>query len=57
VEPIGDSGLEELLSFGWSLGRAPDGAVASLADLDALSTAALAMDLTAARSTLAHGVG
>ncbi len=56
VEPIGDSGLEELLSSGWSLGRAPDGAVASLADLDALSTAALAMDLTAARSAIAHGV-
>jgi MoxR-like ATPase len=56
VEPIGDSGLEELLSSGWSLGRAPDGAVASLADLDTLSAAALAMDLTATRPAIAHGV-
>jgi MoxR-like ATPase len=56
VEPIGDSGLEELLSSGWSLGRAPDGAVASVDDLDALSAAALAMDLTATQSAIAHGV-
>jgi MoxR-like ATPase len=56
VEPIGDSGLEELLSSGWSLGRAADGTAASLADLDALSAAALAMDLTATRSAIAHGV-
>jgi MoxR-like ATPase len=56
VEPIGDSGLEELLSSGWSLGRAADEALASMADLDALSAAALAMDLTPTRAAIAHAV-
>jgi MoxR-like ATPase len=56
VEPIGDSGLEDLLSSGWSLGREPEEVLSSMADLDALATAALAMDLTAQRSALAHGV-
>jgi MoxR-like ATPase len=56
VEPIGDSGLEELLSSGWSLGRTPDRALASLTDLDQLTAAALAMDLTAARPAIAHGL-
>jgi MoxR-like ATPase len=56
VEPIGDSGLEELLSSGWSLGREEDRALASMADLDRLSAAALAMDLTPSRSAVAHGV-
>jgi len=56
VEPVGDSGLEELLSQGWSLGREPDGALASMAQLDLLAAAALAMDLTSLRSALAHGV-
>jgi MoxR-like ATPase len=56
VEPIGDTGLEELLSAGWSLGRAPDRALASIADVDRLAEAALAMDLTAARSAIAHGI-
>jgi MoxR-like ATPase len=56
VEPIGDSGLEELLSSGWSLGREPDSALGSMADLDRLSMAALAMDLTATRSAIAHAV-
>jgi MoxR-like ATPase len=56
VEPIGDSGLEELLSSGWSLGRAPDATLASMVDLDQLSETALSMDLTATRSAIAHGV-
>jgi MoxR-like ATPase len=56
VEPIGDSGLEDLLSSGWSLGREPEEVLSSMADLDALASAALAMDLTALRSALAHGV-
>jgi MoxR-like ATPase len=56
VEPIGDTGLEELLSAGWSLGRAPDQPLASMADVDRLAAAALAMDLTATRSAIAHGV-
>src|SRR5580704_11975894 len=56
VEPIGDSALEDLLSSGWSLGREPEEVSSSMADLDALASAALAMDLTALRSALAHGV-
>ena len=56
VEPIGDLGLEELLSSGWSLGRGPETALSSLADLDMLGEAALVMDLTALRAAIAHGV-
>jgi MoxR-like ATPase len=55
VEPIADSGLEELLSSGWQVSRT-GGASASMADLDTLTTAALAMDLTAVRPALAHGI-
>jgi MoxR-like ATPase len=61
VEPIGDSGLEALLSSGWSLGESSPGggenaAISSLQDLDTLSAAALAMDLAPLRSAIAHGV-
>lgn len=56
VEPIGDSGLEDLLSSGWSLGRASDAATTSLDQLDVLAKAALAMDLAPIRPALAHGV-
>jgi MoxR-like ATPase len=56
VEPIADSGLEDLLSSGWSLGRAPEPRPSSIADLDALSAAALALDLVPLRSAIAHGV-
>jgi MoxR-like ATPase len=56
VEPIGDSGLEELLSAGWSLGQGPETALASVAHLDTLSAAALAMDLTPLRPAIAHGI-
>jgi MoxR-like ATPase len=56
VQPIADSGLEELLTSGWSLGRGPETALSSVAHLDTLSVAALAMDLTALRSALAHGI-
>jgi MoxR-like ATPase len=56
VEPIADSGLEDLLSSGWSLGRSREPASSSIADIDALSAAALALDLAPLRSALAHGV-
>jgi MoxR-like ATPase len=56
VAPIGDSGLEELLSSGWSLGQGPETAIASVAHLDTLSAAALAMDLTALQPAIAHGI-
>jgi len=56
VEPIGDSGLEELLSSGWSLGQGPENALASIGHLDTLSAAALAMDLSALRPAIAHGI-
>lgn len=55
VEPVGDSGLEELLSSGWSLADA-QATAATLADLDVLATTALAMDMTATRGALAHAV-
>ncbi len=56
VEPIGDSGLEELLSSGWELGSAGEGATASLAQLDLLGQAAQRMNLAPLRSTLAHAI-
>jgi MoxR-like ATPase len=56
IESIGDSGLEELLASGWALGRGADAAVSSMADLDALGAAAMAMDLAPLRPAIAHGV-
>jgi MoxR-like ATPase len=56
VEPIADSGLEELLAAGWSLARNTDLAVSSMADLELLSRAALAMDLTRLRPAIAQAV-
>jgi MoxR-like ATPase len=56
VEPIGDSGLEELLSSGWSLSPTRDAAISSMDHLDTLTKAALEMDLTPVRSAIAHGV-
>lgn len=56
VEPIADSGLEELLSAGWSLGADAEGATASLAELDLLSQAARQIDLTPVRTQLAHAI-
>jgi len=56
VEPIADSGLEELLSSGWSLDRAIEPRSSSISDVDALSSGALALDLTPLRSAIAHGV-
>jgi MoxR-like ATPase len=56
IEPIADSGLEELLSSGWALEREPDVAVSSMAHLNTLSAAARAMDLSPLRSAIAHGV-
>jgi MoxR-like ATPase len=57
VEPIGDSGLEELLSSGWAL-RADDelAGTPAMAHVDRLSAAALAMDLGPVRPALAHAV-
>ena len=57
VEPIGDSGLEELLSAGWSLRseEALSGPPA-MELVDRLSTVALAMDLRPVRTALAHAV-
>lgn len=56
IQPIADSGLEELLSSGWWLGGRPEPALSSMADLDALTAASLAMELKPLRSTIAHGV-
>lgn len=57
VEPIGDSGLEELLSSGWQLHVEEEAAGPSAMEhLDRLSAAALAMDLGGTRSALAHAV-
>lgn len=56
VEPIADSGLEALLSSGWSLEAKKASALASNDELDVLSSAALAMDLTHVRAPLAHAV-
>src|SRR5579883_3486393 len=56
VEPIADSGLEELLSSGWSLQGQLQEARSSIGDLDVLTAAARSMDLTALRSAIAHGV-
>ncbi|WP_394836683.1 AAA family ATPase [Pendulispora rubella] len=56
VEPIGDAGLEELLTTGWSLGAERGSASASMADLDVLTQAARAMDLAPVRPAMAHAV-
>lgn len=56
VDPIADSGLEELLASGWSLPHAQDFGSEALAALDVLTQTARSMDLTAVRPALAHGV-
>ncbi len=56
VEPIADSGLEELLAAGWSLGKPAEIGSSSVADIDVLSSAALALNLAPLRSAIAHGV-
>jgi MoxR-like ATPase len=56
VEPIADSGLEDLLAAGWALGDSGGAATASLAQLDLLGQAARRMDLAPLRSTLAHAI-
>lgn len=56
LEPIPDPQLEDLLEGGWRLlGSEPKGS-ASLADLDALSSAARAAELAAVRPGLAHAI-
>jgi MoxR-like ATPase len=56
VEPIGDSGLEDLLASGWALDAAGEGATATLSQLDQLGQAARRMELAPLRSTLAHAI-
>lgn len=57
VEPIGDSGLEELLAAGWTARREDEaGGPPAMEHLDRLSAAALGMDLGATRPALAHAV-
>lgn len=54
VQPVGDSGLEELLSS--SSVTATDVAAPSMAHLDTLERAARGMDLTDIRAAIAHAV-
>lgn len=57
VEPIGDSGLEELLSSGWTLrAEEEDEGPSAMEHVDRLSAAALAMDLGPVRPRIAHAV-
>ncbi|MBK7538191.1 MAG: AAA family ATPase [Myxococcales bacterium] len=59
VEPIADSGLEELLSAGWTLGGAAAAGPASgatLEHIDLLAQTARAMDLSAVRGELAQAI-
>ncbi len=57
VEPIADSGLEELLSSGWELaGGGEAKATAQLHHLDVLGQASHQMGLAALRPTLAHAI-
>jgi MoxR-like ATPase len=56
VQPIADSGLEELLASGWWLAGRSEPTLSSMADLDALTATALAMDLAPLRSAIAHGM-
>jgi MoxR-like ATPase len=56
VEPIADSGLEELLSAGWALGAGGQEVTASLGELDLLGQAARQMDLAPVRTQLAHAI-
>ncbi|WP_394847017.1 AAA family ATPase [Pendulispora brunnea] len=57
VEPIGDAGLEELLTAGWSLGaERRDPAPATMADVDELARSARTMDLAPVRPAMAHAV-
>ncbi|MEZ4376111.1 MAG: AAA family ATPase [Polyangiaceae bacterium] len=58
VEPVGDTSLEALLEAGWSLGgAAPKPAPKSaLQALDALSAAALQVDMAPVRGDIAHAV-
>jgi len=56
VEPVRDSGLEDLLASGWSGAGAGSGATASMTDIDVLMRAAMAMDLSAVRPLLAQAV-
>jgi MoxR-like ATPase len=56
VEPIADPRLEELLEGAWRLGQSPAQRSASVAELDALATAAREADLTRVRPNIAHAV-
>lgn len=57
VEPIGDSGLEELLTSGWGLGAGPEPeGPPAMEHVDRLSSAVLSMDVSGTRAALAHAV-
>lgn len=54
VEPVRDPQLEDLLEAGWRSEAPPSAAEASIADLDAMSALARAVDLGAVRPSLAQ---
>ncbi|MEZ4307559.1 MAG: AAA family ATPase [Polyangiaceae bacterium] len=56
VEPIGDSGLEELLTSGWGLGGEDASHAPAMEHVDRLSRAALSMDVSGTRASLSHAV-
>lgn len=56
VEPIADPQLELLLESGWNAQRAPELSRGSLADIDALASAARAAELAAVRPLIADAV-
>ncbi|TMA86642.1 MAG: AAA family ATPase [Deltaproteobacteria bacterium] len=56
LEPIADPRLEELLEGGWGLGSGAPEIRVSVAELDQLSSAARATDLSAVRPLLAHAL-
>jgi MoxR-like ATPase len=56
VEPIGDSGLEQLLEAGWGLTDAQPPNRSLMPELDALADAARRVELDRVRPALAHAV-
>lgn len=56
VDPIPDPRLEELLEGGWSLSKVPLEETATVADLDTLSEASRAADMTTVRPLLAQAI-
>ncbi|MFN7975078.1 MAG: AAA family ATPase [Acidobacteriota bacterium] len=56
LDPLPDPRLEELLAAGWTLAHGAPTALASVADLDLLREAALALDLGLVRGEIARGI-